>query len=306
MVREVYICRRMIKMRRILTPTGIFFFMVVIGFGLTECASSKANQTTEPNEVIPEMILINGGTFMMGSPPDEPGHDNTEVLHQVNLSSFYIGKYEVTQAEYQEIMGENPSRFKGKNLPVEYVSWEDAILYCNRRSRKEGLTPFYEIEQIPGGGTITTQNYATANGYRLPTEAQWEYAARAGTTTPFFTGDNITTDQANYRGNRPYNNNAKGIYRRRTTVVGSFPPNPWGLYDMHGNVWELCNDHFRANYPKDMQTDPVFLTKNGRNFVRRGGSWEDSGEKARSAWRDYIPQHFSLDTVGFRVVLPAK
>jgi formylglycine-generating enzyme required for sulfatase activity len=181
-------------------------------------------------------VKIQGGTFMMGSPANEPGRDSDETQHQVTVSSFYMNRYEVTQAEYRAVMWTNPSRFKGDNLPVEEVSWYDAVAYCNQRSEAEGLNPAYVIN-----GTDVRWNRAV-NGYRLPTEAEWEYACRAGTTTPFNTGDNITTDQANYEGNNPYNNNAKGVYRERPVNVGSFAANPWGLYDMHGNVWEWCWD----------------------------------------------------------------
>ena len=166
----------------------------------------------------PDMVRINGGTFQMGSPANEPGRGSGEVQHQVTGSSFSMGKYAVTQAEYQAVMGTNPSYFRGDSLPVEMVSWYDAVEFCNRLSQREGLTPAYTRN-----GDAVTWNRA-ANGYRLPTEAEWEYACRAGTATPFSTGSNITTSQANYNGNYPYNNNPEGEYRQRTTPVGSFAP----------------------------------------------------------------------------------
>ena len=162
--------------------------------------------------------------------------EDFEVQRQVNVGSFYMGKYPVTQREYQSVIGSNPSYFKGDTLPVEHVSWFDTITYCNKLSEYEGLSPAYTIN---GSDVIWDRN---ANGYRLPTEAEWEYACRAGTATPFNKGDN--TSEANYNGDYPYNNNIKGILRERTRPVGSFALNAWGLYDMHGNVWEWCWDWY--------------------------------------------------------------
>jgi formylglycine-generating enzyme required for sulfatase activity len=265
--------------------------MLVIAVNFAVCGLA-AQQTAAPNG----FVRINGGTFTMGSPANEPERDDDEVQHQVKVSSFYMGKYEVTQKEYQEIMGTNPSSFKGDNLPVEQVSWYEAVEYCNKRSQKEGLTPAYTIN-----GTNVTWN-RNANGYRLPTEAEWEYACRAGTTTPFSTGNNITTDQANYDENYPYNNNAKGTYREKTTAVGSFSPNAWGLYDMHGNVWEWCWDWY-GDYSSGSQTDPVGAVT-GTYRVLRGGGWGDDCQLLRSALRlnDYPSNRFSY--LGFRLVRP--
>jgi len=251
-----------------------------------------------PQRPVPDnFIRINGGTFTMGSPANEPERDKNEgPQHHVTVSSFYMGKYEVTQKEYQEIMETNPSNFRGDNLPVERVSWYDAIEYCNKRSVKEGLTPVYTRD-----GIHVTWN-RNANGYRLPTEAEWEYACRAGTTTPFSTGNNITTSQANYNGNFPYNSNAKGEYWRKTTLVGSFEPNAWGLYDMHGNVFEWCWDRY-GNYASEPQTDPVGEAA-GDYRVRRGGSWYNDASCMRSAYRDYSIPLSRNYFIGFRLVRP--
>jgi formylglycine-generating enzyme len=255
------------------------------------------------------MVLIKGGTFTMGSPANEPERKDDETQHKVTVSSFYMGKYEVTQKEYQEIMNDNPSYFKGDNLPVENISWYHAIVYCALRSEKEGLTPAYTIntkqkdpnnknEEDSIKWTVTWNK--NANGYRLPTEAEWEYACRAGTTTPFSTGNNITTSQANYNGNSPYNKNAKGEYREKTTPVGSFAPNAWGLYDMHGNVYEWCWDWY-GDYPTGAQTDPVGAVT-GSYRVRRGGNWGSYGQYLRSAYRDGSNPVYRSYGIGFRLV----
>ena len=255
------------------------------------------------------MVRIQGGTFTMGSPASEPGRGHNEDQHQVTVSSFYMGKYEVTQKEYQEIMGTNPSNFKGDNLPVESVSWYDAIEYCNKRSQKEGLTPAYIINKNQSDPNNTNSSDTVkwtvtwnknTNGYRLPTEAEWEYACRAGTMTPFSTGNNITTSQANYDGNRPYNNNAKGTYREKMTPVGSFASNAWGLYDMHGNVREWCWDWF-GNYTSGSQTDPVGASS-GDGRVDRGGSWSSDSLFLRSARRFAVAPFVRTYNLGFRLV----
>jgi formylglycine-generating enzyme required for sulfatase activity len=234
---------------------------------------------------------------MMGSPSSEVNRNDAEAQHRVTVSSFYMGKYEVTQREYEEIMGNNPSSFKGANLPVETVTWFDAVRYCNARSQKEGLTPAYTIS----GENVSWNR--SANGYRLPTEAEWEYACRAGTSTPFSTGNNITTSQANYNGNYPYNNNAKGTYREKTTTVGSFASNPWGLYDMHGNVYEWCWDWY-GGYSMANQTDPVGASS-GAARVQRGGSWCDDARRLRSASRIVSTPSLRNIILGFRLLRPS-
>ena len=249
---------------------------------------------------------------MMGSPANEPGRSSNEVLRQVTVSSFYMGKHEVTQAEYQELMGTNPSYFKGPNLPVERISWFDAIEYCNKLSEKEGLIPAYTIDKSQNdpanrntGGIrwILTWN-RNANGYRLPTEAEWEYACRAGTTTPFNTGNNITSSQANYDGNRPYNNNAKGANLQKTTPAGTFSPNSFGLYDIHGNVGEWCWD-WNGEYFREPEADPLGAVS-GVYRVFRGGSWNSSGQFVRSACRSGFAPSNGGYYLGFRLVRNAE
>ncbi len=227
-----------------------------------------------------QMVQIKGGTFMMGSPTSEPERYNKETQHQVTLSDFKIGKYEVTQAQWQAVMGSNPSNFKDcDNCPVENVSWEDIQEFLKKLNEK----------YPPSGGRGL---------YRLPTEAEWEYACRTGTSTPFHTGNNLTTEQANYNG-FPYNGNPEGQYREKTTPVGSFSPNAWGLYDMHGNVWEWCSDWYGA-YPSGAQTNPQGPAT-GSLRVLRGGSWVDYARFCRSAFRHYNSPSFRGYFYGFRL-----
>ncbi|MDR2149612.1 MAG: SUMF1/EgtB/PvdO family nonheme iron enzyme [Spirochaetaceae bacterium] len=256
-----------------------------------------------PEKTPAGFVLIPAGTFIMGSPPSEAGRYTDEgPQHSVTISRpFYIGATEVTQNEWEQIMDANPSRFKGDDLPVENVSWYDVIDYCIKRSEREELIPAYTKR----GNTITWNK--NANGYRLPTEAEWEYAARAGTTGPFSTGDTITTDQANYNGYYPYTGE-KGLYRTQTTPVKTFEANPWGLFDVHGNVWEWCWD-WHGFYPRDTQLmliDPL-NNKSASYRIYRGGSWGSSGANIRSANRsnkgEYTPSTRN-SYIGFRLVLP--
>jgi formylglycine-generating enzyme required for sulfatase activity len=230
------------------------------------------------NGVILEMAAIPGGTFMMGSPKNEERRfDNESPQHRVTVPGFFMGKYPVTQAQYQAIMGTNPSFFKGSNRPVEWVSWNDAVKFCKLLSERTGKT------------------------YRLPSEAEWEYACRAGTTTPFHFGETITTDLANYNGNYTYASAPRGEYRKQTTDVGSFPPNAFGLYDMHGNVREWCLDDWVNRY-NNAPTDGSAVTSSTTSKLLRGGSWYNLPGNCRSAYRydDFLVNDRSL--IGFRVV----
>lgn len=259
---------------------------------------------TTPNN----MVLIKGGTFTMGSSANDPRRESEEIQHQVTVNSFYMGKYEVTQKEYEEIMEENPSYFIGDNLPVESVTWYHAIIYCILRSQNEGLTPAYTIDKKidPNNKndkdtikyTVTWNK--NANGYRLPTEAEWEYACRAGTTTPFNTGNNITIAQANYNGSDSFIKNANGDAREKTTPVGIFAPNPWGLYDVHGNVYEWCWDWY-GDYSSGSQTAPVGAVS-GTDRVIRGGCWAGPRGDLRSSSRFYSPPDSESRIIGFRLV----
>ena len=225
-----------------------------------------------------EMVEIPGGTFIMGSPENEAGRDSDESpQHQVTVPSFFMGKYELTQAQYQAIVGSNPSRFKSNNRPVERVSWNDAVKFCEKLSQKTG------------------------KNYKLPSEAEWEYACRAGTTTPFYFGESITPELVNYNGNYTYASAPKGQYRQQTTDVGSFPPNAFGLYDMHGNVWEWCQDDYINSY-NNAPTDGSALTGRSSTKLLRGGSWSNNPESCRSAYRlNYNLVNYNY-SIGFRVV----
>jgi formylglycine-generating enzyme required for sulfatase activity len=199
-------------------------------------------------------------------------------------------------------MNDNPAEFNGDNLPVENVTWYDALRYCNTRSRKEGLTPAYIIN-----GNIVTWN-RNANGYRLPTEAEWEYACRAGTTTPFNAGKNISDRDANFMNHYGYNTNASGRitggYRKRTTNVKSFRANNWGLFDMHGNVWEWCWDWY-GEYGTGSQKDPKGA-ETGIYRVNRGGGWNDFPKHIRSAYRAATQPDKNSFNLGFRLAINAE
>jgi formylglycine-generating enzyme required for sulfatase activity len=238
-----------------------------------------------------KLKLIPAGEFDMGAPDLEPeSQDDEKPRHRVRITKpFYLGVYEVTQAEYQAVTGTNPSYFsatgEGKanvagmdtaRFPVECVSWLDAIVFCNKLSEREGLRPCYEADGKPiAGGT----------GYRLPTEAEWEYACRAGTKTAYSFGDTISPSDASYGGNYRYYDKSKGPYSERTALVGSYRPNAFGLYDMHGNVWEWCDDWYDEKYySKGPAEDPLNST-HGSSRVIRGGGWNVPAENCRAASR---------------------
>lgn len=248
-----------------------------------------------------EMVLIPGGSFMMGSPEDEEGYSSAESpQHSVTIKPFFMGKYPVTQAQWQAVaslpkvkqqLKRDPSKFKGADRPVENVSWNDAVEFCDRLTRK------------------------TKRKYRLPSEAEWEYACRAGTTTPFHFGKTITTDLANYCGEDEtiggtlykgsYGVGTTGISRQETTPVGSFGvANAYGLYDMHGNVREWCMDHWHKDY-KGAPTDGSAWLNNNDNDnsyrLLRGGSWADYPPFCRSACRNYFLADYRDSDFGFRV-----
>ncbi|WP_375474295.1 SUMF1/EgtB/PvdO family nonheme iron enzyme [uncultured Nostoc sp.] len=232
------------------------------------------------NGITLEMVQIPGGSFMMGSAEGETERDKDESpQHQVKVPGFFMGKYEITQAQYQAIIGSNPSKFKGEKRPVELVSWNSAVEFCKKLSQRTGKT------------------------YRLPSEAEWEYACRAGTKTPFYFGETITTDLVNYKGSSPYGSAPKGEYRQQTTDVGKFPPNSFGLYDMHSNVYEWCQDVYNDNYQGAPKDRTAWLTgKDNNKRLLRGGSWDHSAGYCRSASRSGLARTDRRRNVGFRVL----
>ena len=226
-----------------------------------------------------DMVLIREGEFMMGAPGTElESRNNERPQHKVNVSKFFMGKYPITQEQWQAIMSNNPSNFKGDKRPVEQVSWDEAKEFCDRLS-----------------------NY-TNRTYRLPTEAEWEYASRAGTKTPFHFGETITTELANYNGNYIYGVGAKGERRGETTEVGEFPANQFGLCDMHGNVWEWCEDDWHDSYRNAPNDGSAWLSEKNNRKVVRSGSWDDAPDFCRSALRDNDERGYRYDNIGFRAV----
>ena len=243
------------------------------------------------------MMQIPGGTFMMGWPKDElDNYGSEQPQHEVSIATFFMGKYPITQAQWRFVaalapveieLDPDPSNFKGDNRPAEQVSWHEAVEFCQRLS-------LYSQKQ-----------------YQLPTEAQWEYACRAGTTTPFHFGETITTELANYTGtdnkernwSGSYGDGPKGEYREQTTPVDEFDiANAFGLCDMHGNVWEWCADHWHENYEGAPIDGSAWLTVDETsNRVLRGGSWLDPPWICRSATRFIIRPDDRFNSAGFRV-----
>lgn len=268
---------------------------------------ANAANYTSPNS---NFVLIKGGSFVMGSPESEDWRSNDETQHSVSVASFYMAKYEVTQKEWREVTGKNPSNFTGDKLPVESVTWLETIEFCNSLSRREGRTPVYTIT---GGGLSVSWNRA-ANGYRLPTEAEWEYAARAGTKTPFYSRRVPGADDVNFYGHYPYQieqnyfndsvlETRPGVYRGKTVDVGSFAANPNGLYDIYGNVGEWCFDYY-GDYGRSPQSNPTGASE-GTRRVYRGGGWNDFGKNLRSAYRAALSQDNGAYNVGLRLVCNA-
>jgi formylglycine-generating enzyme required for sulfatase activity len=239
------------------------------------------------------MVWIPAGWFQMGS---EAEGEFDETPHNVYVSSFYIDRTELTQQEYERVMGKNPSRWKGQDNPVEQIRWRNAAQYCNTRSQLEGLQPAYDPN--------TWECDFGANGYRLPTEAEWEYACRAGTSTTYHFGDN-SAQLASFAW-------FKGNCTRGPRPVAHREPNAWGLYDMYGNVWEWCHDFYGEDYYRQSpERDPKGQSQ-GQTRVVRGGCWNSRPNECRSAYRNYEDPGYT-DTcfgkdihgfVGFRCVRP--
>jgi formylglycine-generating enzyme required for sulfatase activity len=266
-------------------PLSIFFLIAGVIF-LSFAEHLQAQHPKEiTNSVGMKLVLIPKGTFMMGSPESEEGRQKEETQHEVTISKdYYLGVYEVTQAQYEKVMGKNPSYFQGAkvgnenaDLPVENVSWDDTVEFCKRLS---------DLPEEKKAGRL----------YRLPTEAEWEYACRAGSKTAYAFDDE--------EGLLP----EYGWFERnssdRTHTVGLLEPNAWGLYDMHGNVWECCSDRY-GDYPKGAVSDPSG-PKVGSLRVHRGGSWLFGAADCRSARRFRLVLSGRDDYLGFRVALSSQ
>ena len=243
-------------------------------------------------------VFVEGGSFDMG----DNKWDYTKPIHKVTISSFYISKYETTQAEYQSLMGSNPSNFKGSNLPVEKVSWYDAIKYCNAKSKKEGLSVAYNEttgDLLDSSGNATN-DITKVKGYRLPTDAEWEYAARGGNKSQGYTysGGNNAEEVAVYEENSYKKGSSSSDYG--THIVGSKKPNELGIYDMSGNVWEWCTDYWSDNYNNSTTINPV-NTKSSGSRVDRGGSWRDYAVYLRVGDRRGYTPTSTDDYLGFRL-----
>jgi formylglycine-generating enzyme len=264
----------------------------------TQPAQAPAGDKVITNSIGMKLTLIPAGKFLMGSPDGEAERDPEEVQHEVTITkAFYMGVYEVTQGQYQKLMPKQNPHFgdkhgAGPDHPMEQVRWKDAVEFCARLS---------DLAAERKAGRV----------YRLPTEAEWEYACRAGTTTAFHFGDKLSSAQANFNGNFPAGNADKGPYLKKTAKVGSYPPNAWGLYDMHGNVMEWCSDWYDPNYyknsPKEDPSGPangVVATGFGKDHfhVVRGGCWLDEGRGCRAAYRFRLQSTEPYRLVGFRVV----
>ena len=237
-----------------------------------------------------EMVLIPAGEFIMG---DDGGENDEKPAHTVTIGAFYMDTHEVTQKSYQELMGKSPSKHKGPGNPVEQLGWLGAIRYCNMRSRREGLTPCYNE-------TTGACNF-DADGYRLPTEAEWEYACRVGTDTKYSFG----SDPAKLSSYAWFKENSN----KTPHPVGGKKPNPWGLYDMHGNVWEWSNDIYSESYDPKAGENPTGPAE-GDERVLRGGGWNVGAESCRSSARYSEPPGladvcFGYDAYGFRCVRKA-
>jgi len=273
-------------------------------FTVTLCAQSSINY---------EMVRIPGGSFQMGNPDTSiPYSESERPVHTVTMSTFSIGKYEVTQALYESVMGYNPSQFSAypdsPNRPVEQVTWFDAVEFCNKLSERERLQPVYTIsDRVPATGYPIESATVTAdlskNGYRLPTEAQWEYVARGGNGSPgyyTYSGSNNVYEVAWYGDN---SNNA-------SQVVGTKKPNGLGIYDMSGNISEWCWDRYDFSefiggyYLNEAQTDPTGAASTGHLPVVRGGSWYESALNARSARRQLGMPDSGSGNLGFRLARP--
>jgi formylglycine-generating enzyme required for sulfatase activity len=226
-----------------------------------------------------ELVVVPGGAFRMGALHGQ-GYPDEEPQHFVQLASFWMSKAPITQRVWGAVMGAHRGRFSGPDLPVETISWDAAVRFCAKLSKKIG------------------------RHYALPSEAQWEYACRAGTNTPFAYGPTLTTDLVNYNGDFSYHGGPKGVYRHVTTPIGSFPPNAFGLVDLHGNLWEWCADAWHDDYSGAPLDGSVWADGPRADYrVARGGCWHDTPDVCRSTARIKVRAAEGDEMTGFRIVL---
>jgi len=262
-------------------------FLILIS--ASTLAGEKTYITTSSNM---EFVLVKGGTFKMGNTFGEDAFEDEFPVHSVTLSNYYIGTYEVIQTEWVAVMGSNPSSFKADNKPVENISWFDAVTFCNKLSTREGLTPCYTI----GRNNNVTCNW-TANGYRMPSEAEWEFAARGGLESKgyIFSGSN-SIDEVGF-----YKDNSMSM----SHPTGSKRSNELGIYDMSGNVWEWCWDWYSNSYQPGAVTNPHGVEQ-GIERCRRGGGWAQPPKSSRSSNRLGTPPEAKFNYVGLRLVKNAQ
>ena len=267
------------------------------------------------------LALVQGGEYRMGSPGEEPYRKNDEPEHKVKLTKpYYLGTHEVVQEDYEKIMGANPSYFSAKGegrakvagldtkrFPVEMVSWFDAVEYCNRLSAKDGYAPYYKLTDVKTEGTAivsATVAIPGGSGYRLPSEAEWEFACRAGTTTPFHYGKESSERTSNVKAlldTGGYGASPKWKELGRTTTVGSYPANAWGLFDMHGNAAEWCEDWYDRGYYSASPRENPKGPEQGAHRAIRGGSWLVNDAICRSAARFFHLPSETTSYSGFRI-----
>ena len=248
---------------------------------ITAGPTLRTHQRSIPvgDKLILEMVLVPGGAFLMGSPRGQ-GYPDEQPQHFVQTWPFWMSRYPVTQEQWQAVIGTFPCRFKGPRLPVDTISWVEACRFCEKLSAR------------------------TRHVIHLPSEAQWEYACRAGTNTAFSYGPTLTSDLANYNGKFSYRGGPVGVYRHISTPGGTFPPNAFGLYDLHGNVWEWCADVWHDDYSGAPVDSSAWITGAPDEFrVARGGSWHDIPEVCRSATRLKVRGSEGDELTGFRVVM---
>jgi len=249
---------------------------------------ARTRHTTEQftedlrNDIHLDMLVIPSGMFQMGSPKNQ-GSTDEHPQHFVTIKSFMMGKFLVTQGQWKAVIGKlPPCRFKGDKLPVERVSWNDAQKFCQQLSKRTG------------------------RNYHLPSETQWEYACRAGTRTPFSFGKTLTSDFANFNSEHTFREEPRGFYFHSTSEGGKFPPNAFGLCDMHGNLWEWCADNWLDDYSSSPRDGSSYQNKDSRYRAARGGSWHEPAALCRSAVRLRVMQSDAEEFIGFRVICDVR